>query len=353
MESFTMAAAAQLRTDITSKSLQTPTPRRMASISCTILSLTLDMYAVHASTAWQAYLLSQRNPSNPVDEYQFGMSGPAGNETFTGTVPVGPQGNETALGANFAVWMLSGLTPMPDGKTILGVFPALNEGTSTNLYSTMVQMEVVDPSTVPAGGNPPTTRLGTGRLFYPAEVQYGTFGLVAGIDGYLYLFGADNTGIKLARVPNAGNTTIADRNQYSYYNSATGAWTLKQPLKLNDPTGNILTWSYQDFANQTIGPNVGDIWYDSYHQTTVMTFGDTWVDGSFWFSYATTNNLEGPWSTPQSVWTPPVPSQCSSSSEDWNYQAHAHPGWDTTGKTLLVSYASCATYVSMALITWA
>lgn len=280
------------------------------------------------------------------------MSGPTGNATFTGNVPVGPEGNETALGSDFAVWMLSGMTPMPDGTTILGVFPALNEGTSTSLYSTMVQMEVVDPYSVAPGGNPPTTRLGTGRLFYPSEVNYGTFALVAGIDGYLYLLGSDLTGVKLARVPNAGNTTIADRNQYEYYNSSSGDWQLQQPLTLNDATGNILTWSYTDLAGQTIGPNVGDIWYDPYHETTMMVWGDTWVDGTFWFSYATTNNLEGPWSTPVAIWTPPVPEQCSSSSYDWNYQGHAHPGWDTTGKTLLISYASCAAYVSFALITW-
>jgi hypothetical protein len=207
----------------------------------------------------------------------FGMSGPTGNATFTGNVPVGPEGNETALGSDFAVWMLSGMTPMPDGLHILGVFPALNEGTSTPLYSTMVQMEVVNPYSVAPGGNPPTTRLGTGRLFYPNEVNYGTFALVVGVDGYLYLLGSDLTGIKLARVPNGGNTTIADRNQYEYYNSSTGQWQLTQPLTLNDATGNILTWSYNDLAGQPVGPNVGDIWYDPYHETTMMVWGDTWV----------------------------------------------------------------------------
>ena len=281
------------------------------------------------------------------------MSGPQGDAIFTGNVPVGPlTSNETAMGGNFSVWMLSGMTPMPDGKTILGVFPALNEATGQPLYSTMVQMKVVNPSTVAPGGNPPTTRLGTGRLFYPSEVNYGTFGLVVGMTGYLYLLGSDLTGVKLARVPNAGNATIADRNQYEYYNSATGKWKTKQPLTLNDPTGNILTWSYQDPAGQTIGPNVGDIWYDPYHETMVILFGDTWVDGTFYMSYATTNSLEGPWSTPVAVWTPPVPAQCANESFDWNYQAHAHPGWDTTGKTLLISFASCAMYVSFALITW-
>jgi hypothetical protein len=61
-----------------------------------------------------------------------------GSPTFTGNVPVGPEGNETALGSAFSIWMLSAMTPLPDGQTILGVFPALNGAASTNLYSTMV-----------------------------------------------------------------------------------------------------------------------------------------------------------------------------------------------------------------------
>ena len=65
------------------------------------------------------------------------------------------------------------MTPMPDGQTILGVFPCLNEGNSTDFYNTMVQMNVTDPETVPPGGNPPFKRLGNGRLFYANEVYVG------------------------------------------------------------------------------------------------------------------------------------------------------------------------------------
>lgn len=89
---------------------------------------------------------------------------------FSGIVPVGPEGNETDVGPVFAVWMLSGMTPMPDNQTIIGVFPCLNEGNSTDFYSTMVQMNVTDPVTVPPGGNPPFKRLGNKRLFYANEV---------------------------------------------------------------------------------------------------------------------------------------------------------------------------------------
>lgn len=300
----------------------------------------------------RAMLISfvQRNRNDPLDEYSFGMSGPTGKAVFTGNVPVGPQGNETALGADFSIWMLSGMIPMPDGKTILGVFPALNEATSQPLYSTMVQMEVVDPRTVPAGGNPPFSRLGNGRLFYPAEVNYGTFGLYQS-GSYLYLFGADVTGVKLARTP-IKSSSIADRNQYEYYNSATGKWQSRKPLKNGDATGNIITWHSTNLAGVPVGPSLGDVWYDNYHKRIVMIWGDGGIDGTFWFSYALNNNLEGPWSEPVAIWTPPTTPECLSSSQAWNYQGHAHPGWDPSGKTLLISYASCATYVSFASISW-
>lgn len=278
------------------------------------------------------------------------MTGAQGQAVFSAT-PVGPQGNETGLGGDFAIWMLGGMTPMLDGKTVLGVFPALNEGTVTDLYSTMVQMEAVDPYSLPPGATPPFTRLGSGRLFYPNEVQYGKFALVDTTDGYLYLAGGDKTGVKLARVP-SDPTALADRNQYDYYNALTQQWQPQQPLALNDGVGNIISWSSTDLAGNQIGPDVGDMWFDNYHQTMVMTWGDGGIDGIIWFSYAINNDLEGPWSTPQPLWTTPVPTECSGSSGDWNYQLHAHPGWDPSGKTLLISYSSCSRYVSFASITW-
>lgn len=280
------------------------------------------------------------------------MEGDAGKATFTTQALGAMTDNETALGSNFAIWATAGMTPMPDGKTILGVYPAINEGTNPiqNLYSTMVQMEVVDPTTVAPGQTPPFTRLGTGRLFYPNEVNYGTFALMAGVDGYVYLAGADITGIKLARTPNTPDS-LADRNQYQYWNALGQTWQTV-PLGLNNGIGNIITWSSKDLNGNQIGPANGDMWYDPYHQTTVMMWGDAGIDGTFWFSYALDNDLLGAWSDPVAIWTPPLLAECNGNSEDWNYCGHAHPGWDPSGQTLLISYSSCANYVSFAKITW-
>jgi hypothetical protein len=89
----------------------------------------------------------------------------------------------------------------------------------------------------------------------------------------LYLYGSDVTGIKLARTPSSPDS-IADRDQYTYYNSSSKAWQ-KDPLIKGDATGNIITWStpllVEGPKNGTLlGPNVGDVWYDNYHKTTMM-----------------------------------------------------------------------------------
>jgi hypothetical protein len=48
---------------------------------------------------------------------------------------------------------------------VVGVWPALNEGGGGNLYSTMITIDIVDPTTVPAGSYPPASRI-VPQLFY-------------------------------------------------------------------------------------------------------------------------------------------------------------------------------------------
>ena len=254
------------------------------------------------------------------------MTGQEGKAKFVDKSPLGPQGNETKQ-SGFAIWMLNGMTPLSDGKTILGVFPAIieTETSVTGLYSTMASMEVVDPQSLAAGETPPFTRLGTGRLFYPNEVQYGNFALVEGIDGYVYLAGSDTTGIKMARVP-GGLTLLADRNHYEYYNAETNKWQPQKPLELNNPAGNVLKWHTEGLSGQQLGPDVGDMWFDNYHETMVMIWGDSGIDGQVWFSYAIENKIDGPWSEPEAIWVTPLVPECAATKEDWNYQIHAHPG---------------------------
>jgi hypothetical protein len=86
----------------------------------------------------------------------------------------------------------------------------------------------------------------------------------------------------MARTPSSP-TSIADRNQYAYFNSATKQWQTT-PLIKNDPTGNIIKWSAPGPKDGAlVGPNVGDVWYDNYHKTTVMMWNDAGIDATFWF----------------------------------------------------------------------
>lgn len=125
------------------------------------------------------------------------------------------------------------------------------------------------------------------------HVQYGTFALEAKPDGYLYLYGSDVTGIKLARTPNTPGS-IADRNQYGYYNSAIKMWQ-REPLAKNDATGNIINWSVPGPKDGApVGPNVGDVWYDHYFKTTVMMWNSAGIDATFWFRYVSLRVLSIP-----------------------------------------------------------
>jgi hypothetical protein len=88
----------------------------------------------------------------------------------------------------------------------------------------------------------------------------------------------------MARTP-IGPTSIADRNQYAYFNSFTQMWQ-KEPLTKNDATGNIITWSVPGPKDGApVGPNVGDVWYDHYFKTTVMMWNSAGIDATFWFRY--------------------------------------------------------------------
>ena len=197
---------------------------------------------------------------------------------------------------------------------------------------------------------------------------------MAGVDGYLYMIGSDQTGFKLARVPVPSMTDRTQVNKlticqvspkkpaltscpfsppkYSYYSAATGQWSSKAAT-LNDASPNILNYTADQFG-VALSVFSADIWYDPYHETTMIVFMDGGVDGTFRASYSINNELEGPWSEPVALYTPPIPEYCQNQSGLIDiYDGHALHGWDPSGKTLLLSYSSCAAIVEMALLTWA
>lgn len=74
------------------------------------------------------------------------------------------------------------------------------------LYNTLVKITIT-------GYGPVATRL-VPQLFYAGELQYGSFGMVRGIDGNIYMFAAVSSGsgdgIKVCRVPEG---SVADRTK--------------------------------------------------------------------------------------------------------------------------------------------
>jgi hypothetical protein len=51
------------------------------------------------------------------------------------------------------------------------------------------------------------------------------------------------------------------------------------------------------------------------------------------------------------LYSAPVPAECPKNS--YNYNGHGHAGFDPSGASLILSYSSCAGYVSMARLHWA
>jgi hypothetical protein len=88
----------------------------------------------------------------------------------------------------------------------------------------------------------------------------------------------------MARTP-IGSHSIADRNQYAYFNSAINMWQ-REPLTKNNVTGNIINWSVPGPKDGAlVAPNVGDVWYDHYFKTTVMMWNSAGIYATFWFRY--------------------------------------------------------------------
>ena len=258
----------------------------------------------------------------------------------------------------------------------------------------MVAITAVPPSTLSPEQVPPTRRLGSGKLFFRGEVHYGNFACYAGAgDEYLYLVGADDTGLKLARTRLPGGygdrdegrdgfkggdahdpalDVLADRSRYEYFypssnndnSGGNGSWICDRPYARDDPAGNFLTWSITPMGKQ-LGPDTGDLFWSPFHNTYLIVFMGKFVDGQFWATYAEEGTLWGRWSEPVRIWDSPVPrKECEErgcGGQAWNYQGHAHPGWnggdDGDGgerrRKLLLSYSSCARYVSMGVVTWA
>lgn len=98
--------------------------------------------------------------------------------------------------------------------------------------------------------------------------------------------------------------------------------------------------------NKYYGPLYGDIFYSAYHGTLLAVFTDAYIDGTFYISYSKSGTIVGPWSEPSIFYQTPNPSS------NFNYAGHAYPGFDLSGKTLLLSYTFGGLWTRFVRVTW-
>jgi hypothetical protein len=140
---------------------------------------------------------------------------------------------------------------------------AIAAGTDGTLYNTGVEV------TLTAYG--PVASRPTQSLFLNGEPQYGTFGTLAGIDGYLYMFASitetsSSNGLKMARVP---QSSWSSRSQYQFWNGA--SWVSTMPTYDDGGAANAFSWSENPFGTP-YGPGSGDIFYSQYYGTYILIF---------------------------------------------------------------------------------
>lgn len=220
---------------------------------------------------------------------------------------------------------------------VIGVFNALNTA-GTTMYNTMAKITVTDK--VADGQTMPATRI-VPQLFQQNENLYGTYAVMAGHgDDNLYLFarnsgsGVGPSSIKIARVP---QRAITDKTQYQYWDGST--WSSTQPA-VSDAKSNVIT--SQGFMD------TGEIFWSNHFNCYVHV---TSAYGGFQIQYS--DNLTSGWSAPQDLYKAALPSSLQGSEHAMMYGGHAYPDWDTTGKSLLLSWTAAEEWIQMATVQFA
>ncbi|KAF2664414.1 hypothetical protein BT63DRAFT_429895 [Microthyrium microscopicum] len=243
-----------------------------------------------------------------------------------------------------AIWPNTNIVTGCDGECGYTVSQVLNitysPYTTTDLYTTVANI------TMPKG--PSVNRIAL-KMWYPWEINWGTYGLVRARDGtndiFLLAAPANAFGVKLARVPEA---SIADRTKYLFWNG--NNWTAAPPAA-TDASSNIFS-----FTTSGYGVGTGDIFWSTYYNTWLAVFASGFApDGTFRLMYSTNGNIAGPWSaTAQDIYvTKGCPTSNGNCLVGYNYATHAYPDVDSTGKTLLLGWTYNGATTQFTTITFA
>jgi hypothetical protein len=229
-----------------------------------------------------------------------------------------------------AIWPNSNITTLGNGNTGVAFYPVLDRATGPEfklLYGTGVEITV--------GPHGPKATRPIKALFGPDEVNYGLFSSMSGVDGFLYMFGViTNTthanGIKMARVP---QTSVFDRSTYQYWNGT--KWTMTVIPYDDGGKANIFSYSANDFAGNKHGPSSGDIFFSRHYGVYMIIFQSMGIDSAVYMTYS--KKLDSGWSEPISLF------QTTTLENGYNYNIHAYPAYDSTQKTIPISWTQYCT----------
>ena len=123
--------------------------------------------------------------------------------------------------------------------------------------------------------------------------------------------------------------------QYTYFN---GTGWQDTPVSPDSSDGNVFTSSLSS----------GDIFYNPYLGVWLAIYFDDFVDNIFWLRYSYGDKITtGGWSDQIQLYV------TTPASGKYNYAGHAYPGYDPTGKTILLSWTYDGSQTGMAVVTFA
>lgn len=231
-----------------------------------------------------------------------------------------------------AIWPNNNFATLCNGGCGVGFPPVTDRASESLMYNTVVQIEI--------GAFGPVATRPVQTLFTAREPQFGSFSCFLGVDGYLYTFAsitntAASNGLKMARVPNTEPSTLS---AYEYWSGS--EWTTTMPAYDDGGVSNIFSFS-SDFSGVEYGPGEGDIFYNPFYEVYMIIFGltDAAIDNGVYLTYS--SSLTSGWSTPELIYTTPT------LSGGYNYNVHAYPMYDPTGRVIPISwtqYAGGSTY---------
>lgn len=192
-------------------------------------------------------------------------------------------------------------------------------------------------------------------VYQASQPLYGTDGFAVD-DTYIYLVARNNATFKLARVPKDQRT---DTSQYEYYYPTADVWNSTIP----DPSDTSPDVNFFTGTNPGNGVQFGsDLFFSPYFNTWMLSYSSFGLTGLYNLAYSNTGNVEGPYSDISGFYAPPLDPGCDSSSPEYVpasykgvdvvYLMHSHPGYDTTGKTMVIGWISCNTFTNFARVTF-